>query len=886
MSVTQKNRLPSGGRINREQEINFRFNGWSYVGYEGDTLASALLANNVHLIGRSPFYHRPRGIFSANVSRPNPLVQIQCTDDYYEFDQKPSLIPIYDGLSARSQNGFPSLENDILAVNDHASSFLPPKIFDPAFRSKLYVSYLNKLLKNKTKKNKNDPFRYDFKYDYCDILVIGSSPASLCAARMAAESGARVILAFEDNEAGGALLSENQDKIVIDGQSPTAWRDSILTALADCKEITILPKTAILKQDGDDTAYLLESVNNHMAAEQIPAHSPRQRLRHVKTKAIIRPSVPSEKPLPFNNNDRPGIMLAGAVRSYLNRYAVIAGQTPAILTNNNSAYRTAFDLADAGIKVAAIIDVRPAPPQALLDQAKEYGIEVLNNHSITNTQGRAWVNQIFVKPISESGSVDIDSEARAIDCDLLCVSGGWDHYETLRSSINTGLESAKDALGKLKRTSQDIVTPDIVSDEFDLDTLDIDVLPTDIAAEKAKIFTDIYTDATYTVPHTGIILPEDEDLLEPLLLKSKNIKFKKRKSPLYNDHKERGAVFVSSDDWKIPAYYKKTETETEEKAIPREAWTVRNKIGIYDAGTSHVVDVGGNDAEAFLKTIIAGDGDVPDAGQFARVLISCHKNETLHEALIACHRAAHYTITLPSTQDGHVVDALLESCGKENFGFNVCITDVSDQWGMIRIAGPDTRNTIHRISDDIKILQQSDISFFEVRYGHICGGVPVQIYCDNYLGTLSLDLYVPNRYSSYVWQKVFEAGEDFGVIPFGLFALDMLRAEKGLPGQMNCADHTIGNDIVGLVTQDPKVIPPKGAPIFQSLAKTKDESSLGHVVAAYISPNTGRSITLAKLDGGMDHENARLAVGDSEPRIPVRVTSPVFFDPEGERIDG
>jgi len=360
-------RLTTGGRIDRSKKIRFRFNGQDLEGYHGDTLASALLANNIHFIGRSFKYHRPRGIFTAGVEEQNGLVQLGPDAIKTEPNMRAPQIELYDGLVAHSQNASPSLSFDIQAANDFFWRLLPAGFYYKTFMwpNALWETY-EKFIRRAAGMGKapegGDPDRYDHRYEHCDILVVGAGPAGLSAARAAAESGARVIIADEQAEAGGSLLSDPDS---------TQWIQNMADAIRTCPNARLLNRTTVFGAYNDGYYTLCERVTDHLPEIARPLHTPRQRLWHVRAKRVILATGAIERHLVFHQNDRPGIMLAGAARTYLNRYGVAAGKAPVVATNNDTAYRTAFDFSDAGLTVKAIIDVRHAPLAGLWKEAKE-----------------------------------------------------------------------------------------------------------------------------------------------------------------------------------------------------------------------------------------------------------------------------------------------------------------------------------------------------------------------------------------------------------------------------------------------------------------------------------------------------------------------------------
>lgn len=405
-------RLPQGGLIDRDKPLSFRFNGTRYQGFAGDTLASALLAAGVRLTARSFKYHRPRGITSAGPEEPTSMVEL--LGDRQSATQPITTLQLQEGMEARSVNCWPSARFDLLAVNQWFARLLPASFYYKTFMWPNWLLYEPAIRHAAGLSHAPDadkvPGIYETRYWHCDVLVVGAGPAGLTATIAAAQAGCRVLLVDEGLEPGGALLARRDS---IDGMPGVDW------VRARVAQIDSMPNVRRLVQA---SAWAYREANMVIVTEREPGRNGVfQRTWRVRARRVVIATGALERPLVFHDNDRPGVMLASAVQTYLHRFAVQPGRRAVVFTNNSSAYEVAADMRAAGIEVAAIVDARAQVPADAL--ALVTGIRVLAGQVVVGTSGRRSLRAALVCARDGGGSAHGNTER--IDCDLLAVSGGW-----------------------------------------------------------------------------------------------------------------------------------------------------------------------------------------------------------------------------------------------------------------------------------------------------------------------------------------------------------------------------------------------------------------------------------------------------------------------------
>lgn len=437
----QRFRLDTGGKIDRTRPLVFTFNGRRYGGYAGDTLASALLANGVHFIARGFKYHRPRGIMTAGVEEPNALVQ-HGVGARTDPNSRATTLALYEGLCAASQNCWPGLHFDIGALNGRLAALIPAGFYyktfmRPARLWRVYEHFIRKAAGLGRAPGAPDPDRYAHRHAHCDVLVVGAGPAGLAAALAAGASGARVIVVDEQGEFGGALLNDGGGPVAIGDGPPAAFVAAALEALRGMAEVTLLPRCTAFGYYADNFVTLLERLD-----EDGPTGGNRQRLWQIRARQVVLATGALERPLVFPDNDRPGIMLAGAAQSYVNRYGVQPGARCVVFTNNDSAYAAALDMNRAGTAIEAIVDTRIEVEGEWPRLAREAGLPVFQGSVIVGTAGRRRVRAVTVQRLAGDG---VAGSARRLICDCVAMSGGWNPSVHLFSQSRGALEFQAEA---------------------------------------------------------------------------------------------------------------------------------------------------------------------------------------------------------------------------------------------------------------------------------------------------------------------------------------------------------------------------------------------------------------------------------------------------------
>jgi sarcosine oxidase subunit alpha len=897
-----KLRTAVGGRVDRTRVLNFTFDGRPYTGLQGDTLASALLANGVHLVGRSFKYHRPRGIFSAGTEEPNALIGVRRDAARYVPNLRATQIELYAGLQAESQNRWPSLDFDVGAVNDLISPFIPAGFYYKTFmwpRSAWHSFYEPRIRATAglgVAPQQPDPDRYSNRFAHCDVLVVGAGPAGLAAALAAAQSGARVILCDEQPEFGGSLLSEPPaNGVTIDGYHSQDWIRQALAQLSRSPEVTLLPRTTAFGYFPHNLVGLNERLTDHLAS--LPEHLPRERTWQVRAKEVVLATGAIERPLVFPGNDRPGVMLASAARTYANRYGVLPGTTAVVVAAHDEAYRAAIDLRAAGVNIALIVDVRESADGELPNAARAAGLQVQVQSTIVGTTGRLRVNAVQIARIDSHGEVSSGSDS--IACDLVVMSGGltpslhlfsqsrgkveWDEElqafvpgdpaeKTRSTGACAGVFDLATVLGdrypvvalNARRTGfvgalpqrPDANQKAFVDWQHDVTTRDLKLATREgfqsIEHIKRYTTTGMATDQgkTSNLNALAVVAREIDKPIPKVGLTTFRMPYTPTTFGSFAGF-QRGDLFdpvrtTPTHSWAASrgavfedvglwkrARYFPRPGEDMHAAVARECLAVRNGCGMFDASTLGKIEVVGKDAATFMNRMYVNAWSNLAVGRSKYGVLLRDDGFVYDDGVVA--RTAENRFHVTTTTGGAArVFALMEDYVQTEWTeLDVWLTSTTEQWSVIAIQGPNARKVLEPLVEGVDICAKA-LPHMSVVHGKICG-VPMLLFRVSFTGELGFEVNVPSDYGLAVWEAIYQAGQQHGLTEYGTEAMHVMRAEKGYI--------IVGQDTDGTVTPD-------DAGLSWAIGKSKEDfvGKRSLMRPAMSSPDRKQLVGLATVD--------------------------------------
>ena len=997
-------RLPEGGLlIDRNKPIKFEFNGKKLSGFEGDTLASALLSNDQVLVGRSFKYHRPRGIVASGSEEPNALINLG-EKEKFEPNQRATTIELFDGLKAASQNHWPSLNFDIGVVNNYLARFLPAgfyyKMFihPRPFWKYIYEPFIRQSAGLGRAPSQKDHSQYEHFYAFYDLVIVGGGISGLNAALTAAESGLKILIIEQTPEWGGRCLV---DFSTIGDETSAEYVSRLVSELKKFENVTM--RSRMMGAGVYDHGYILgyERLNDHLAEEDGPRH----RLWRIRAKQIITATGSIERPISFPSNDIPGVMLASAVRDYAVNFGVATGNKIAVYTNNDDAYRTAITLNEVGVEVPIIVDARGSGGGALAERAKALGIRVENGKAISKVFGKKRVEAISICEHKDSGKGN-----EKIACDCIAMSGGWSPVvhlyshcggklkwdekmalfkpdssakptshdglpfvtavgsangfllmqEVLKDAREGCLEVVEASGGKVKKKSFKLI-----EQEYENSLEAIWIAPQDADIKKrSKIWLDFQNDVKindvelaaregfesveHTKRYTTLGMATDQGKLSninglAILSSSLGKEIPKvgtttfrppytpislgsiggsardelfqpvRKTPMHDWHENNGAYMEPVGQWRRPFCYPQA-GETYAKAVEREINQTRSSLGILDASTLGKLLVTGPDAGKFLDMLYTNMMSTLKIGK-CRYGLMCSENGFLIDDGVVARIDEQTWLCHTTTGGADSIHAHMEEwLQTEWWDWKVYVTNVTEQYAQIGVVGPNARKLLEKIGG-VDVSREA-LGFMEWKDGNL-GKYDARIFRISFSGELSYEIAVPAKQGLAFWGELIEAGKEFQVMPYGTEALHVMRAEKGfimigdetdgtvIPQDLNLdwaiskkKDDYLGKraqersfmvnpsrwKLVGLETLDGSVLPDGAYAIADGVNPNGQKSTQGRITSSYFSPTLKRGIAMGLVMNGPDRSGEIIEFPKIDGTvIRAKITSPVFYDPDGEK---
>jgi sarcosine oxidase subunit alpha len=822
-------RLPDGGLIDRARRVAFTYEGRRLDGYAGDTLASALLANGVKVMGRSFKYHRPRGLLAAGAEEPNALMQVG-TGARLETNLRATEVELAPGLEARPVNCWPSAAFDLGAVNGLFGRFLPAGFYYKTFMWpdwRLFEPFIRRAAGLGRAAALPDPDRYETRYAHCEVLVVGAGATGLSAALAAAQGGGRVMLVEQDPVLGGGLLDD--PAVRVEALSGPDWVRRAEATLAGAPDVQVLTRTTAAGYFDHNGLALVE----RPAPDPLRPKAPRQRLWIVRARRVVLATGALERPLVFPGNDRPGVMLASAALRYLARFGVLAGERAVVFTNNDSAYATARAMAEHGAAVT-VVDSRAYPPVAA-----PQGVTIVAGGQVVQTLGAPALSAVKVR--------DASGAVRRIPADLLAISGGWN--PTIHLHCQSGGRPAWDAAIAAFRPGEPVqaeVSVGAAAGAFSLEAalaqgaaagagrrpppeaapalgieplwrveapgkafvdFQNDVTTGDIALSAREAFVSVEHLKRYTtlgmapdqgktsnvnalaimagltgraVAETGTTrfrFPYTPSSFGVVGGRARGALYRPlRRLAAHDRHVAAGAVFEEYGGWLRPAYYPRA-GERPHAAEQREALAVRTAAGLFDGSPLGKIEVVGPDAAEFLDRIYANTLSTLKVGRARYGLMLNELGVVIDDGVTV--RLAEDRFLVGTTGAGAATIAawLEEWLQCEWLDLDVVVAPVTTAWAVATLSGPKARAVLEAAGVDIPV-GAADFPHMTLREATVAG-IPARILRASFTGEASFEINVASDRSAELWDALAKAGAPHGLQPVGIDAWMLLRTEKG-----------------------------------------------------------------------------------------------------------
>jgi len=971
--VSHRLPAPSGAWIDRARPLTFAFNGRAYGGFEGDTLASALLAQDVRLIGRSFKLHRPRGVWSCGIEEPNAIVDVGAGARRTP-NVRATLLPIAEGLSAASVNCWPGVGFDLGALTGLFAPLLPAGFYYKTFKWpswRLFEPAIRRLAGLGRAPTEPDPDHYEEISADAEVLVVGAGTAGLAAAAAAARAGARTLLLSSGMRLGGAL----------------GWRAdpevARLEAAARSAGVQILERALAFGVYDHNLVCALETLSGE-GRRDLPACVLRERLWKIRCRSVIAATGAFERPTIFPDNDRPGVMLLGAALKYALAYGVACGRRAAISAASDSAYAFAMALRSTGTEIVAIIDRRPEATDAVEAQ----GIRVMRGAAITAVVGRRTVRGCHVRRLAAAAGTSAASER--LECDLILGSGGFAPAVHLHSQaggrvrwlegesmfvpdgpapgllsvgacagvFNPQLARAHAAaVGEAVARGQPAPPPSAggggraevfaplarVRGKQFVD-LQNDVSAEDVALAARENYRSVEHLKRYTTTGMGTDQGKTSNVNALLLMgaytgrapaqlgttrfrppfapvtlgaivgrRARSLYRPLKELPARDWHAEHGALFETYGDWRRPAAYPQA-GESVEAAALREAGIVRRRAGLFDGSPLGKLEVYGPDAARLLDLMYVGTMSTLAIGQARYGVLLNEQGTLVDDGIVARLGEQHYWVNTSTAGAERTAAAFEEWLQCEFVNLKVLVTPVTSRWANVTVAGPRAWEWLESIGID-RTLAPADMKHMTLREATL-DRVPLRVLRASFSGELGYELNLPADEASGLFARLWQRAAEFGAVPYGIEALQVLRIEKGylhigtdtdgttLPADVGLARRMerksaafVGRrsltraaaldpqrlQLVGLQPVDGRSRLHVGAHIAAHAPPAAIE---GRVNSSCMSPTLGHPVALALLTRGSQRLGERVRVYHLGAETAAEVVKSPFVDPEGRRVHG